>query len=126
VRMARLFTEFPDAGAAFCRHAVTDDRGTVQRLSPVESETAGVLTGWLERIAVGLPLQPPSMVVRRTVYEELGGFDSRMQSCGEDWEMWVRTALHHPVAYDPEVLAFYRDNSLSLTKRSVRSGQNIR
>jgi hypothetical protein len=66
------------------------------------------------------------MVVRRSVYEQLGGFDTRMVSCGEDWEMWVRIAAHHVIGFEPQVLAFYRDCGDSLTKRSIRSGQNIR
>jgi hypothetical protein len=40
--------------------------------------------------------------------------------------MWVRIAARYPVAFYPEVLAFYRDSSDSLTKRSIRSGQNIK
>jgi hypothetical protein len=66
------------------------------------------------------------MVVRRSVYEQLGGFDTRMVSCGEDWEMWVRVAAHHAVGFEPRTLAFYRESGDSLTKRSIRSGQNIR
>jgi hypothetical protein len=98
----------------------------VDRYSPLERETPGVLPGWLAKSAQELRLQPPSIVVRREVYEQLGGFDTRMASCGEDWEMWVRIAARYPVAFHPEVLAYYRDSSDSLTKRSVRSGQNIK
>jgi hypothetical protein len=125
-RMGRLFDRHPEIGAAFCRHTIVDEQGNVQRVSPLERSDSGVLEQWLERIASDLPLQPPSIVVRREVYERVGGFDRRMLSCGEDWEMWVRIALHYPVGYEPEPLAVYRDNSSSLTKRSIRSGQNIR
>jgi glycosyltransferase involved in cell wall biosynthesis len=125
-RMGRLFERHPDIGAAFCRHTVVDEHGNVLRISPLERPDSGVLQQWLERIASELPLQPPSIAAQREVYERLGGFDRRMLSCGEDWEMWVRISAHYPVAYEPEPLAVYRDNPSSLTKRSVRSGQNIR
>jgi glycosyltransferase involved in cell wall biosynthesis len=125
-KMEALFEQHPEIGAGFCRHVITDDSGHPQRCSPVELEVAGVLPGWLDRIGAELPLQPPSMVVRRSVYEQLGGFDTRMLSCGEDWEMWVRVAAHYPVGFEPQILAFYRDTAVSLTKRSIRSGQNIR
>jgi GT2 family glycosyltransferase len=125
-RMGRLFETHREIGAGFCRHAVVNEEGNLLRISPLERPDSGILEGWLERIASELPLQPPSIVARREVYERLGGFDSRMLSCGEDWEMWVRIALHYPVAYEPESLAVYRDNPASLTKRSVRTGQNIR
>jgi glycosyltransferase involved in cell wall biosynthesis len=126
VKMQQLFEQYPDIGAAFCRHIIMDDNGHWQRISRLEQTNPGVLTNWLERIATELPLQTPSMVVRRKVYESLGGFDRRMLSCGEDWEMWVRIAARYSVAYEPEPLACYRDRSGSLTKTSIRTGQNIR
>jgi len=126
LHMGRLFDRHPEIGAAFCRHTIVDEQGNEQRISPLEQPESGVLKNWLERIASELPLQPPSVVVRREGYERLGGFDNRMVSCGEDWEMWVRIAMHYPVAYEPGMLALYRDNSNSLTKRSIRNGQNIR
>lgn len=126
MRMQELFERHPAIGAAFCRHTVIDELGKVKRQSPLERSERGILDNWLERIASELPLQPPSMVVRREVYEDLGGFDNRLLSCGEDWEMWVRIAVDYTVGFEPEILASYRDNLSSLTKRHVRSGQNIR
>jgi hypothetical protein len=126
LKMQQLFEQHPEIGAAFCRHIIMDEHGHWQRLSPVEQTRSGVLSNWLERIAAELPLQTPSMVVKREVYECLGGFDSRMLSCGEDWEMWVRIAAHYSTGYEVEPLAIYRDRSDSLTKRSVLTGQNIR
>jgi GT2 family glycosyltransferase len=124
--MGALLEDAPDATMAFCRHTVMDPDGQVDRVSPLEAESAGVIPDWLPRIASRLTLQPPSVVVRRSSYEKVGGFDTRMKSCGEDWEMWVRLALLGPVAYLPTPLAFYQDTVGSLTKRSVRSGQNVR
>jgi glycosyltransferase involved in cell wall biosynthesis len=125
-KMQRLFEEYPEIGAAFCRHIIMDDWSHWQRISPLERTDSGVLSNWLERIAVKHPLQTPSIVVRRAVYEKLGGFDNRMSSCGEDWEMWARIAAQYPMGYEVEPLALYRDRSNSLTKNSVRTGQNIR
>ena len=125
-KMQRLFEQYPEIEAGFCRQVLTDDWGHWKYFSKLEQPESGVLGNWLERIASELTLQTPSMVVRREVYEKLGGFDSRMLSCGEDWEMWCRIAAQYPVGYEPEVLALYRDRSNSLTKRSVLTGQNIR
>ncbi len=125
-KMQSLFEQYPEIGAGFCRQVVMDERGHWKYFSIIEQPESGVLSNWLERIASELTLQPPSMVVRREVYEKLGGFDSRMLSCGEDWEMWCRIAANYSVGYEPEPLALYRDRSNSLTKRSVITGQNIR
>jgi glycosyltransferase involved in cell wall biosynthesis len=120
-----LFERFPDAGAAFCRYEVIDPQGRVIKTHAAEQDHPGVLENWLEKIALGQRLQPPAMVVRREVYESLGGFDRRIASYGEDWEMWVRIAAHYSTAYLPEPLAAYRVGGSSLTSRSFRSGQNL-
>jgi glycosyltransferase involved in cell wall biosynthesis len=124
-RMERLLEREPDAGAAFCRYIAIDEAGSWSNIARLEQREEGVIPGWLERIAVGQRLQTPCMVVRREVYERLGGFDSR-GGFAEDWEMWVRIAAHCTVAYEPEPLALYRVHSSSRTGRFVRSGENVR
>src|SRR5688500_6661742 len=66
-----------------------------------------------------------SIVVRRDVYERLGGFDSRL-ICSEDWEMWVRIASQYPIWYETEPLAAYRMHSAANTGRHLRNGDDVR
>ncbi|MBA2671436.1 MAG: glycosyltransferase, partial [Gemmatimonadetes bacterium] len=101
------FLHHPEIGAAFCRAVFMDPDGTPQVLGSLEQPESGVLVDWLQRLASGQRIATPSVVVRRSVYERLGGFDRRL-SCTEDWEMWVRIAAHYPVWYEPEALAEYR------------------
>lgn len=124
-KLQRPFLEAPTVGAAFCRHIHIDEEGHWQYISPLEQSKSGILENWLERIAVGQRIQTPSIVVRREVYERLGGFDRRIRYWGEDWEMWVRIASQYPVWYEVEPLALYRTHSNSLSGYSVRSGANI-
>jgi glycosyltransferase involved in cell wall biosynthesis len=125
-KMQQAFESSPEIGAAFCRHICVDEDGHWQWFPPLEQLDSGVLNKWLEQIAVINRLQPPSMVVRRDAYEKLGGFDSRICCCAEDWEMWVRIAAQYPVWYEVEPLALYRVHSKSLTGRCARTGQNVR
>lgn len=120
------FETAPEIGAAFCRFIVMNERGTWLTLGPLQRETPGILDHWLETIASGQCLQPPSIVVRREVYEHLGGFDDRIRTYAEDWEMWTRIAAHYPVWFEPQALALYRVRDASLTTSSVRTGQNMR
>ncbi len=113
--MAAPFARHPEIGAAFCRYISIDARGNWHTIAPLEQEEPGILPGWLEKIAVGQRLQPPTIVVRRDVYERIGGFDARAGQMGEDWEMWVRIAASYPVWYEPEPLACYRVHGASLT-----------
>lgn len=124
-KMQRAFEENPLVGAAFCRQIHMDEHGHWQHISPLEQPESGVLNNWLEKIAVKQRIQTPSIVVRRDVYEKLGGFDYRL-SWIEDWEMWVRIATQYSVWYEVEPLALYRTHSASNSGRYVRTGENIR
>lgn len=123
--MLRAFEQSPDIGAAFCRHIFMDEQSHWRDLSPLEQMESGILYNWLERLATEQRIMTPSIVVRREVYEKLGGFDSRL-ICAEDWEMWVRIAANYPIWYEVEPLAAYRMHDASNTGRHVRSGEDAR
>ncbi|WNZ27297.1 glycosyltransferase [Leptolyngbya sp. NK1-12] len=114
----------PAVGAAFCRHAYIDGDEHWQGLSEIESRTSGILVNWIERIAVAQRIQFPAMVVKRCVYEELGGFLSKVHFAA-DWEMWKRIASHYQIWYEPRILACYRMHNYSETSRLAKSGSDI-
>jgi len=114
----------PNIGAAFCRFGYADVAGKVVRLSWLERETPGVIKDWLERIAVSCRLQTPAVVVRRSVYENLGGY-SKSAGSGFDWEMWKRIAVHYPVWFEPKVLAFFREHDDSVSSGLISSGRQV-
>lgn len=124
-KMQHGFEKYPEIGAAFCRHLFMDEYGHWTWISKLEQRESGILTNWLEQILTYQRIQTPSIVVRRKIYEELGGFDHRMKCWGEDWEMWVRIATRYSVYYEVEPLAMYRKSSSSLTGNAVQTGQNI-
>lgn len=111
-------------GAAFCRHIYMDEDGFWLSLSSVHRRTPGILSDWLEHIAVAQRIQFPSIVVRRSTYEKLGGFCPEAYSAA-DWEMWQRIAAHFPVWHEPQVLACFRLHSASESSRLITSGANI-
>jgi len=114
----------PEAGAAFCRHAFTETGGHWEGLSPLERTAPGFLEDALARVAIQQPIQCASIVVRRSVYEEAGGF--RPDLCfALDWEMWIRIAARWPVWYEPRVLATYRRSSASEASRLLRIGATV-
>lgn len=48
-----------------------------------------------------------SVLLRRDVFEAAGGFAGGV-SPAEDWDLWLRVAEHHPVAFCSEPLVRYR------------------
>jgi glycosyltransferase involved in cell wall biosynthesis len=124
-RMQRAFDKDPEIGAAFCRQIFVDGAGRWLSISTLEQLEAGRLTDQICRLASEQRIMTPSIVVRRDVYERLGGFDRRL-ICAEDWEMWVRIAATYPIAYDTEPLALYRLHDNSNTGRHIRTAEDIR
>jgi len=125
--MARPFRDHPDLGCAWCRQIILDDEGRWVHVSSLFQQTSGVIPDWLGKIASWQRLQAPSIVVRRRVYEEVGGFDTRVRAYGEDWEMWVRIASRFAAWHQVEPLAAYRfSRASSLTAKTIRTGLNGR
>ncbi|GAB3010651.1 hypothetical protein GCM10027185_00140 [Spirosoma pulveris] len=123
-KMDKLFSDFPEIGAAFSRFIHIDDKGNALSEDPPLMDYDGILPDWLFRIAKQQRLQYACKVVKRSVYEKLGSFYG--VTYGEDWEMWVRIAKHYPVAYTPEVLAEYRVHNDSISSAKTLTGQTVR
>lgn len=122
--MEDAFDAFPEAGAFFCESAYIDDSGIATGRTGSERSDTGILEDWLDRIVVSQRIQTPSMVVRRKVYETLGGFDRRLDMV-EDWEMWIRIANRYPVGFVNQQLAEYRVSPGGTTASSILSGATV-
>lgn len=120
-KVTQLFRRYPDAGAAFSNYDFINELGHVTHTLEPEATKDVVLSNWLNKIAGQQRIQYAAMVVKREVYEKLGGFYGVYY--GEDWEMWVRIAKYYPVAYTPEVLAQYRVHSNTISWNHALSGQ---
>ena len=125
LEVANLFRSFPDAGAAFTNCYIMGEEGTIFFPNEGLLPESGIIGDFLFRIAEKQLVQPPAMVVKRSVYETLGSFYG--VHYGEDWEMWARIASRFPIAYSPETLAYYRTGrATSITGQYFQSAQNIR
>lgn len=124
-RLRYAFETKPEIGAAFCQQFLIDANGNrKQLLSRVSRNAPGILTDWIEHVFVKLSVQTPSIVVRRSVYEQLGGFDLSFDYA-LDWDMWKRIAARYPLWYEPEPLACYRRHGRAATSVLMRSGKNM-
>ena len=114
----------PHVAAAFTGSFVIDGDTLLPFEPSIRQRAAGVLTDWEEHVFVRLAIQTPAMVVRRDIYEALGGFDEDFEYA-LDWDMWKRIAARHPLWCDPRPLACYRAHPRSETARLRRTGQNM-
>ncbi len=120
-----LFNKYPEIGSAITNFNWVDENELQSAPSLNLLPTPGIIDNWLYKIASRQMVQPPAVVVKRSVYEKLGGFFAIHY--GEDWEMWIRIASQYKVAYSPKCLATYRGgHSSNISTKSILSGENFR
>jgi glycosyltransferase involved in cell wall biosynthesis len=108
----RKAAENDRVGAAFSRFAMINPEGHWLYISQLHRESAGLLGDWHEAITAGQPIQCVAIVVRRAVYERLGGYRPQLRYA-LDWEMWQRIAAHYSFWFEPAILACYREHPAS-------------
>jgi len=123
-RLRESVEKQPAIGSAFCRSILINENGQWQSLTPLQRQTPGILSDLIERIRVTQEIRTPSIVVRRSVYEKLGGFHLELFHAA-DWEMWKRIAVYYPMWYEPQPFAYYRVHNASHTSRLMLTGANV-
>lgn len=76
-------------------------------------------SGWL--FEPSLPrciISPSSIMLRRTLWDQLGGFDERLPAC-EDYDLWLRLTLATPVLLLPERLIVKRGGHADQLSRCI-------
>ncbi len=115
----------PEIGAWTCQLVYADKDGLWVGLSDLEARGAGVLDwNFVLREFVTPRIQFVGIVVRRSVYQQLGGFRPELKFC-LDWDMWKRVVCHYPVYYDPTPLACFRLHPASAYAAGVRTGASV-
>jgi len=65
-------------------------------------------SGWIfERCIPLCIVSPSSVMMRKTFFEQVGVFDEHLPAC-EDYDLWLRGALHFPFHFLPERLIVKR------------------
>lgn len=62
-------------------------------------------------------ISPSSVVIRRALLDDVGGFDESLPAC-EDYDLWLRLCCRHPVLYvDEPLLVKYGGHPDQLSRR---------
>jgi Glycosyl transferase family 2 len=96
--------EHPDAGGVHCGYRFVDDQN--RPLPQVEARA--LEPDALHRALLdGNFLVPESILLRKSVYDDVGVFDEALRAC-EDWDVWLRAAARHRIIHAPRVLTRHR------------------
>ena len=85
----------------------------------------GLLQNFIEPLVTAERVQCAAIAVRRSTYEQLGGFNPDLKYA-MDWEMWIRIASKFPFFYEPKILACWRNHSGATTAREIRTLEHFR
>ena len=115
-RMAQLIEDYPEAGLYACNYVYYKLGKTHVALD--------ILTGYINYPKAyyesgAMPVTSITAIMPRTVFDEMGGFPLGIK-LGEDFLLWAKTAMHYPVAFLNEPLAYY-NNDVPVNLRATRN-----
>jgi hypothetical protein len=121
---AGLETCSESVGAAFTGYVnINEERQIIFSQQHNLNNYRGIVRDWVRRIGISCPLSPPSVVVRRTAYEKLGGYKLDLPyTC--DWEFYKRVASFYDWWYESGILAHYREQADSITVAENMNGSS--
>jgi glycosyltransferase involved in cell wall biosynthesis len=113
----------PSLGLLATRSFYVDEESIITNVTPrlPRLENGGFA---VDDFFYNTPLQCPAVAVKRSFYEEHGGFRSDL-SFTLDVEMWTRVLSRSGGLVTPEVLACYRESAANETRRLFRTGESV-
>ena len=111
--MAKLIAEFPDAGIYGTNYTIINETRHKTRVASVGVEE-DFEKGYINYCKVYsktmyMPLTSISVAVSRMVFDEMQGFRPHLK-LGEDFDLWIRVALKHKVAFLNKPLSNYNQD----------------
>lgn len=106
-RMDWLIGAYPDAGIYGTNYYIIS-RG--RRRTALHIPNTGYINYCNCYRRLQMPLTSISVAIPQSVFRNMNGFKPHLK-LGEDFDLWIRTALTHKVAYLDEPLAYYFQDS---------------
>lgn len=113
-RQLALFRANPALGVCFSGRRIIDEAGNEHQPAPppTPDQRGDVLTAVFRKNFVCFS----SVMVRRTVFDHVGGFDTGLD-LAIDYDLWLRVAAHYPFDFVPDPLVLYRTGHANLSRR---------
>ena len=109
--MKALIEEFPEAGIYGSSYYSVKNGKYKQAKIGVEEGFRQGLINYFQVYAktMWMPLWTGATIIKKSVFIENDGFKPQLK-LGEDFDLWVRVAIKHPVAYLNKTLAYYNQD----------------
>ncbi len=124
-RVGKLLAGHADVGAVVVGAEDIDEQGAVIKANVPLRPSRQILDDFEQGIFSWNPVRAPSVLARRSTYEDIGGFHPDLRYCA-DWDMWKRMAAGTCLLYEPDVLVGYRVHHSSDTAKLGTSVLQLR
>lgn len=114
-RQVSYYEQHPEYGLLFTNCVNIDENGIVIP-GTGKKDTPDLTIGGLFKHCY---ISNPTVMVKKDIYNEIGYFDETLPY-SEDWDMWLRIAIKYPLAYIPDVLAWYRVHRNNMSTGSLK------
>ena len=104
-RMAQLIEDYPEAGLYACNYYYHKDGLNIIKVD-IPTGYFNYPKEYFKNFA--MPVWTGATMIPRKVYDEMGGFPVGIK-LGEDFLLWAKIAMHYPVAFLNEPLAYYNN-----------------
>jgi hypothetical protein len=113
-----MLDQRPDIDVVYCDTCVTDENK--QTVNYIRARHSGDILQPLlvKNIVVG---SASAVMLRKECFESTGLFDPTFRVL-EDWEMWLRLAIHFQFGFVPQALTTIRHQEISLFQSAGREG----
>lgn len=115
-KMAQLIEDYPEAGLYACNYVYYKPGKTHVALN-IPTGYINYPKAYYENNA--MPIWTGAAIISRKVFDEMGEFPVGIK-LGEDFLLWAKTAVHYPVAFQNEALAWY-NNDVPVNLRATRN-----
>ncbi len=122
--VADAFIRDENVSLVAVRSLITDENGEYEALGP-RVESLEVASNIFPPLETGCPFQTPGVTVRRSFYEQHGGFAPSLVHAA-DWEMWHRATTLGAGLFLNIPLAAYRVSPANDTGTLAAKGEHLR
>ncbi len=120
-----LIKRFPDSTLLTGPVDYIDENGRKIGWSDTIITEEGIVRGFLNKMSLKCLIQAPSVVIPRTVYENIGGYSEKYYPC-DDWEMYFRAAAYGKAVATITPYSCYRIHEDSDMNKSIITGNSIK
>jgi glycosyltransferase involved in cell wall biosynthesis len=114
-RQVTILDANPRVGFVYSAHVYVDEHGNQFRIMrPWTADRVREGLAEFADLVFGNYIANSGTLVRRSCHDELGAYDLALPHTA-DWELWLRLAAHHQVAYIAEPLYAYRIHGTNMS-----------